>query len=138
MLMDADEGQTENADWDIGEDEDKKEEAHADAVVVSMLMLMLIMCFQGFQGAHSLGKKSKPGGTPGASKGLDQHHKIDHIDSNWSLLRSKASKYYLDIDPDDHEPNEDNCLTYCCCAGMLVLTTVGLHDHHADLRTMEW
>ena len=64
MLMDADEG---------CEDEDKKEEADADAVVVSMLMLMLIMCFQGFQGAHSLGKKSKPGGTPGASKGLDQH-----------------------------------------------------------------
>ena len=46
MLMDADEGQTENADWDIGKDEDKKEEADADAVVVSMLMLMLmlIMC----------------------------------------------------------------------------------------------
>ena len=42
MLMDADEGQTENADWDIGKDEDKKEEADADAVVVSMLML--IMC----------------------------------------------------------------------------------------------
>ena len=41
MLMDADEGQTENADWDIGKDEDKKEEADADAVVVSMLMLML-------------------------------------------------------------------------------------------------
>ena len=120
MLMDADEGQTENADWDVGEDEDKKEEADADAVVVSMLMLMLIMCFQGFQGAHSLGKKSKPGGTPGASKGLDQHHEIDPDN------------------PDNHDSNEDNCLTYCCCAGMLVLTTVGLHDHHADLRTMEW